>query len=164
MIRHEQVRGKVPKFKTFLSSHGAQVLNPTNEWELVRFLAGGETGIIYRNKRGDVTFVGPAEAAFNAFASGQAWRVDPYNRAKVRIKPVVATLRARDGDLCFFCALAMGDDATVEHLVARAHGGPNHVSNLFLAHGACNQKAGHLSAPEKIAMHVASRFRIERAA
>jgi hypothetical protein len=34
------------------------------------------------------------------------------------------------------------------------HGGPNHINNLFLTHKICNQRAGHLSAPEKIRMHV----------
>jgi hypothetical protein len=159
MIFYSQIRRKVPKFEVFLTANGAQVLRPTNEWEVARFIAGGETGIVYRNKRDEVSFVGPAEGAFSAFRSGQPWRVDQKNGKALRSKPVAATIRARDGDECFYCALAVSiEDESVEHLVARAHDGPNHISNLFLAHRLCNAKAGHLSAPEKIRLHVAARL------
>lgn len=43
-----------------------------------------------------------------------------------------------------------GKDVSIEHLVPKAHGGPTHLSNLFLAHKSCNAKAGHLSASEKL--------------
>lgn len=130
MIFYSQIRRKVPKFEVFLTANGAQVLRPTNEWEVARFIAGGETGIVYRNKRDEVSFVGPAEGAFSAFRSGQPWRVDQKNGKALRSKPVAATIRARDGDECFYCALAVSiEDESVEHLVARAHDGPNHISS-----------------------------------
>ena len=69
----------------------------------------------------------------------------------------MAALISRDGEDCFFCARALGQDITVEHLVAIAHGGPNHISNLFLAHAACNNEAGHMSAPEKVALAINKR-------
>ena len=64
---------------------------------------------------------------------------------------------ARDGDNCFFCRKPLAGDLTVEHLVALAHGGPNHISNLVCAHAACNHEAGHLSVAEKVALALAKR-------
>lgn len=59
-------------------------------------------------------------------------------------------IEMRDGSRCFFCLEPLGDDVTQEHLVPRSSGGPDHLSNKFLAHGKCNHRAGNLSAPEKI--------------
>ncbi len=158
MIQYAQIHKKVAKFEAFLSANGAQVLHPTNQWEVVRFIAGGETSIVYTNKRGDLSFIGHALGAWEAFRHGKPWRVDPKNKAALRSTPMIVTIRARDGDDCFFCALPVAmEDESAEHLVPRAHGGPNHVSNLFLAHRECNIRAGHLSAPEKIKIHVNSR-------
>ena len=158
-------RKKLETFREFLVRNGAQLLEPTNEWELLRFKAGSVTSIVYRSKAGGTTWTGEADAAWNAFTSAQPkpWRpLEAPARTprikQVKRKPVVATLLKRDGARCFYCWTPMPvEDCTVEHLVAQTHGGPNHISNLFLAHGACNEKAGHLSAPEKIAVHVAAR-------
>jgi 5-methylcytosine-specific restriction endonuclease McrA len=46
---------------------------------------------------------------------------------------------------------------TIEHLVPVAHGGPNHLSNCFLAHKRCNAAAGTLSAAEKVRLRDAMR-------
>lgn len=57
----------------------------------------------------------------------------------------------RDGPSCFYCgADTTEDDRSLEHLVPLAHGGPNHLSNLVLAHGRCNSDANHMSVMEKI--------------
>ena len=47
---------------------------------------------------------------------------------------------ARDGGICHLCGLAGAD--SVDHLVARTHGGTNHLTNLAAAHLACNQRRG----------------------
>lgn len=97
-----------------------------------------------------------------------AMATEHIKQGKGRLAPVVvrgrrndaATVKRlldRDGTGCFFCGSDLDGDVTVEHLVAIAHGGPNHVSNLFLAHAECNQRAGHLSAPEKIGLAIAQR-------
>ncbi len=44
------------------------------------------------------------------------------------------------------------DDITIEHLVAKAFGGPDHISNLVLACDDCNQAVGTLSVSEKVAI------------
>lgn len=41
-------------------------------------------------------------------------------------------------------------DATLEHLVARAKGGPDHMDNLVLVHEECNKKVSNLPLIEKI--------------
>lgn len=149
-----RISAKLPSFRDWLAASGAQVLEPTNEWEIVRFKAGQETSIIYRNKSGAVRYCGAAEDAWKAFSNGSAWRATPPTRRK-RMTPMVRALRTRDGDLCFFCQRPVSEDnESAEHLVAVTHGGPNHISNMFLAHKGCNAQAGHLSAPEKIKIHV----------
>ena len=145
---------KVKDFGDWLSGVGAQVLEPTNEWEVMRFKAGDVTSVIYRNKVGGVTHSGVSKEAWEAFCTGKAWRAMPATRRK-RMSPVIKTLRKRDGDLCFFCNKKVGqENESVEHLIAITHGGTNHISNLLLAHRTCNANAGHLSAMEKIKIHV----------
>lgn len=152
-----RITAKLPTFRDWLSGCGAQVLEPTNEWEIVRFKAGDETSIIYRNKVGGVRYTGQAERAWRAFSNGLSWRAKPPTCRRKRMTPMVRTIRRRDGDLCFYCQCPVGEDnESVEHLVSVTHGGPNHISNLFLAHKGCNSQAGHLSAPEKIRMHVSA--------
>lgn len=154
MITETRITKKVKEFRTWLSGCGAQVLEPTSEWEIVRFKAGNETCVIYRNKIGRVTFSGVAEMAWDAFSTSTAWRAAPATRRR-KVSPQIAALRKRDGNLCFFCLGVVSEETeSVEHLVSVTHGGPNHISNLFLAHKSCNAKAGHLSAPEKIQIHV----------
>lgn len=154
MTEATKIMEQSEKFIRWLSGRGAQVLQPTNQWELVRFKSGDKTAVIYTNKVGRVRFTGDSEPAWKAFKTGGAWRATPATARKTRRAPEVATLLARDGPLCFFCLAPMDDDMTIEHLVARTHGGPNHISNKFLAHRGCNERAGHLSAPEKIRIHV----------
>lgn len=78
-------------------------------------------------------------------------------------------LRERDGDRCFYCARVMkfdptyrgsarrpwrvhpAEEATVEHLVDRQHGGTNDLGNLVLACKACNNNRNYMSLAEKLA-------------
>ncbi|MGF7243936.1 5-methylcytosine-specific restriction endonuclease McrA [Pseudomonas oryzihabitans] len=63
----------------------------------------------------------------------------------------VATLRKRDGDLCFYCLKEMArEEITREHLLALHTGGSDRNENLVLTHARCNEAAGHLSTAEKI--------------
>jgi len=148
---------RLTAFRMWLSANGAQVLEPTSEWEVVRFKSGAVTSVIYTNKACKLTFTGDSLSAFDAFRGNHAWRaVAPTKRQPRKPNsPVVATLLSRDGRECFFCLdpVARGFES-VEHLVAVTHGGPNHISNFVLAHPDCNSRAGHLSASEKIAIRV----------
>ncbi|AZY49614.1 HNH endonuclease [Bordetella avium] len=153
----KQVEAARPKFLEWLVARGAQVLRPTSEWELVRFDCASGVAIIYSNAKGGTTFTGQALAAWTAFKSNGAWSAGVRTR-RVKLSPVIRTLLERDGDRCFFChEHTSDDDRSAEHLVPVAHGGPNHISNLVLAHRACNARAGHLSAMEKIRIRDQSR-------
>jgi hypothetical protein len=139
------------KFEEFLTSRGAQILQPTNEWEVLRFRSMAGVSIIYRNAQDGLTFTGDSADAWNAFAKGQAWRGAVATKSPKNVDSKVRAIIKRDGENCFYCGRVTNEnDRTIEHLVSRTHGGPNHLSNMFLAHRKCNAKAGCLSAVEKI--------------
>jgi hypothetical protein len=149
---------KLKTFEEFLKARGAEVLHVTNnEWELCRFRTERGIGIIYTNSKGTLAFQGTAQEAYIAFKMGRAWRALPAP-IRSRAQPIeYRTLRKRDGDLCFFCHKYVKlDEQSIEHLVPITSGGPNHISNMFLAHETCNQKHGHISGPEKIRVHTNS--------
>lgn len=57
----------------------------------------------------------------------------------LEVKPRIQALIDRDGDSCVWCrAEVVPLEATVEHLVPRTRGGPDHLDNLLLACGRCN--------------------------
>lgn len=143
------------RFETFLTGRGAQIMQPTNEWEVLRFRTAKCVSIVYRNAKGGVTLTGECDEAWNAFTNGKAWRGTPAAKKRIqgreRKLPFINALLKRDGQCCFFCWLPITeDDRTIEHLVALAHGGPNHLSNMVLAHEKCNQEADCRSAMDKI--------------
>ena len=157
----QQVQVRLEVFKVWLSKAGAEVLQPTNMWEVARFRDGSDTSIIYKNARDGVTFTGTSLAAWNAFKSGRPWRADvprvKRKNGKARAQ-FVLTIRERDGDECFFCARPVSEDEeSVEHLIEVTNGGTNHLSNLCLAHTKCNQDAAGLSLAEKIKAYSAAR-------
>lgn len=150
----DQLTKRREKFEAFLNERGAQILQPTNEWEVLRFKTKKGVSIIYKNARDGLTFTGESDAAWAAFQKNGPWRGTP---AKKRISgrdktlPFFNALLNRDGAACFYCGSDTDEsNRSIEHLVALAHGGPNHMSNMVLAHRRCNSNAGHLSAMEKI--------------
>lgn len=66
--------------------------------------------------------------------------------------PVVTALLARDGSDCWLCGDPLGDDITKEHRVPRSRGGSDDLSNLVLAHAACNRLLGNAPAHLKDAV------------
>lgn len=146
-----KLKNRLPAIHTWLTAAGAECLSPTNPWEVLRFRAAGATHVVYFNKKDQVSMTDATREILNAFFQGTHWSAGV---AVARRKRGVdeTTLRARDGDGCFLCGEVLGDDATIEHLVPVVHGGPNHISNKVLAHQACNQRLGHLSLPEKLAL------------
>lgn len=148
----QKITKKLPALHAWLAGHGAEVLQPTNEWEVLRFKARGVTAVVYRTKAGQITFIGDAKEALQAFFTGGAWSAGVATARKQRRPVEVETLLRRDGDRCFLCRQPLGEDITIEHLVAVVHGGPQHIANKVLAHERCNQRMHHLSVMEKIAM------------
>ncbi|MFM0638042.1 HNH endonuclease [Paraburkholderia metrosideri] len=150
------------KFEAFLTERGAQILQPTNEWELLRFKTSRGTSVVYCNSKGGITPTGESDKAWGAFEKNAAWRGAPAPHKRPR-KPEQKTslfnaLMKRDGKACFFCfVVTTEEDRSLEHLVPLSHGGPNHLSNFVIACIPCNTKAGHMSAMEKIRMREANR-------
>jgi 5-methylcytosine-specific restriction endonuclease McrA len=140
---------KVEVFKKRLVEAGGELLGPTNPYEMLRFRTSKGVGVIYKGRRGETWNAEAIAARDYLEAKGGSLAPVPV-KGRRKDKATVSALLIRDGDDCFFCRKPLEGEITVEHLVAIAHGGPNHVSNLFLAHGECNRAAGHLSAPEKI--------------
>lgn len=144
------------KFAKQLEAAGGEILGPTNPYEILRFRTSKGVGVVYQGKRGQ-TWNAEALAASEHLEKGKGSLAPVSVKGRRTDKATVTRLLSRDGDQCLFCGLALDGDITVEHLVSIVHGGPNHISNLFLAHAACNQRAGHMSAPEKIAFAIAER-------
>jgi hypothetical protein len=145
---------RLTRFKAWLLSNGADILEPTNEWELLRFRGNSGTSIIYTKKGGQNTFANEAAKAWECFNAAKPWRAIQRSR-RANLTPVVKTLIKRDGHRCFFCGFLIPDgDETVDHLVAKTSGGPDHASNFVLMHDDCNSMCGHRDAAWKIRAHV----------
>lgn len=137
------------KLETFAIKGGATVLNPTNEYEIVRFKTSQGVCVIYRAKGGGVSFSGEvAKAAYRAFKSGASWSAVKIVRRAKRSK-LEQTLIDRDGNQCFYCAAEL-EDPTLEHLLSTSHGGNNHLSNMVLACQKCNEEVGNMAIVDKI--------------
>lgn len=153
-------RRKKPKaladFAARITAAGGEILGTTNPYELLRFRTSLGVGVIYTGKRGEKWNLG-ALAVRDHLDAGKGSLSPVPIQGRCTGKDTVNALLKRDGDACFFCGAALDSDITVEHLVPVSHGGPNHVSNLLLAHARCNQRAGHMSGVEKVAMAIAGR-------
>jgi 5-methylcytosine-specific restriction endonuclease McrA len=137
-------------FKKRLQAAGGELLAPTNPYEVLRFRTHYGVGVVYCNSRGKETWNREALAAQDHILRNLG-SVAPVAVKRRKGSPAQnLALIERDGSDCFFCLEPLGDDITREHLVSVNQGGPNHISNKFLAHQRCNNDAGHLSAPEKI--------------
>lgn len=146
---------RLAAFKNFLNAAGAEIFSSSNAYELLRFRAGDGMAHIYRDKLGVLKFVGTVSQPWLAFVRQKRYRAVKMP-ARLRVDMRSTLLRAcleRDGRGCFYCGrdLPPGDrQETLEHLLSRAAGGSNHVDNCARAHGRCNERASHLSLPEKI--------------
>lgn len=137
-------------FKKWLVEKGAEILTNTNRYEVIRFRANNEIGVVYHGKRGH-SYTGQAEEACRCFKKNLPWR--GWNKTQRAYSIEVRSLFERDGNCCFYCFKPMSDDEiTREHLLSLTHGGSNHISNLVLCHRTCNIEAGALSLREKIAI------------
>lgn len=148
-----EIEKDLASFKEWLLARGAQVLEPTSEWEVLRFRCATSTSIIYKDAKGKLSLQGRSAEAYNAFR--KAWRWDAgvrKHRGSKKRGQFIAALVKRDGYCCFYCGNEMlHDQVTLEHLVPLSAGGPDHLANLALACGTpCNQMAGHLSMVEKV--------------
>lgn len=139
-------------FHLWLRQNGAEVLAPTNPFEFARFRARGGVHVIYEGRRG-ISSQGFARECFDAWFAGERLSMGITTKPRDRLSHLKAALSERDGMECFYCGLIMTPEAmTIEHLVSRDKGGPDHADNLALAHEACNKEADNLPLVEKIKM------------
>lgn len=150
-------------FEVWLTNCGAEVLSPISQWEVLRVRTSTGTHVVHHNKKGDQTWPPALLEIVGVYNRGGSLALAATKRRRKtsNLMQAYPRLVQRDGAGCFYCGEEVPDPLaeyhpdyapTVEHLVAVAHGGPNHLSNKFLAHHQCNQIAGSLSAPEKIAL------------
>lgn len=146
----------VEKFKTWLGNCGAEVLAPTNPYELVRFRTENGVSVVYTGKRG-TTFTGESEQAYNLFKQGKKWRV--ISRKRQQLTHLKARIASRDGKECFYCGVRFKnlDRYTVEHLLNFSHGGTENINNLALACQPDNLAVGNMSIVEKVKYRDAKR-------
>jgi hypothetical protein len=143
------------EFSDWLRSMGADVQATTSPYEFARFRAHGAVQIVYRRQNGAFSsgeFGMECLAAFTRGTSLAMGFTGPRHGVGAHLR---AALVERDGDACFFCGMIMPrEDMTIEHLVAKNKGGPDHTDNLVLAHEKCNQSAGAAPLIDKIRIHV----------
>lgn len=158
-----KVQDQLDALSAWAVANGCEAQALTNTYELVRIRVKGGVAIVYRKECGKQTWNPLAIRLREAMVGGGGFPADlrlvertDYNPNKRQRSVIHQTLIKRDGEGCFFCFEEKPDDMTIEHLVPRAHGGPDHLSNKFRACCPCNMKAGHLSAPEKIRIREAS--------
>ena len=146
--------GDIEAFSAWLRRCGAEVLAPTNPYELLRFRARGGTHVIYRKASGHVgNVIGFPKEAIEAWRGGRPLDMGITTKQRLGGDRVRAALLERDGRDCFYCLEPMpNDDMTIEHLVSVDKGGPSHHDNLVLAHLRCNQAADNLPLVKKIKM------------
>jgi len=154
-----------PEFLAWLTTQGADVQASTNPYEWARFYAREFLHIIYRDKRGTFNatsqdggnFAAECLAAFQRGANIAMGNTKPRHPIRHKKK---AALMERDGNACFFCLRPMEEEEiTIEHLVAKVRGGPDHTDNLALAHRRCNQGANNIPLMEKIKIHVQAQIK-----
>lgn len=155
--------GDLTDFEVWLTNCGAEVLAPTSSWEILRVRTATGTHVVHGNKKGDQKWPPALLEIVGAYNKGitLALAATRRKRKSSKLMQDYPRIVQRDGSGCFYCGEYVPDPLaathpdyapTTEHLVAVAHGGPNHLSNKFIAHFRCNQIAGSLSAPEKISL------------
>ncbi|CAM5207825.1 HNH endonuclease OS=Bosea thiooxidans OX=53254 GN=SAMN05660750_03367 PE=4 SV=1 [Bosea thiooxidans] len=143
-------------FKAWLTDCGAVLIAPTSQWEILRVQTCDGVQVVYRNAKDVQTWPEPLVVAREAFERGNRMSLSPDMRARKKLRHLVEEIAARDGLWCWFCEAGfLGPDSgevTIEHLVAKSHGGPDHLSNLVIACKGCNGLVGHMSVSEKVAI------------
>lgn len=172
-VRRDQLRRQLQAFTAWLNANGAEIGIPSNPYEVLRYRAywrntrRAAVHIIYAKDNGLLTWTGGSLGHFRAFVDGLS--IDRSKTADIKpakvegfppepVEPVSdaqkrrAKLLARDGSQCWFCGQEMGRDITIEHLIAKSHGGGNALANLVLAHAECNRIAANMSITKKVAL------------
>jgi 5-methylcytosine-specific restriction endonuclease McrA len=138
-------------FVVWLRENGAEIMEPTSEYEIARWRTRKGVSVVYKNRHNVISAYSgmEAEKALDCFLHKKPWRACKAVKYNGR-NSTKRQLLLRDGENCFYCNKPLGEDMTLEHLVPRTAKGPHHMANLVLAHEACNREATTLSVAEKV--------------
>lgn len=141
---------KIDGFGEYLAQHGAEVLAPTNPYEVIRYRRDDfGTVVVYTNAAGTLRWPEMASKHFSLFKAGQP--LDKHRRVGGEWREnLIVDLIERDGDCCCYCGQPLGNDISIEHFLSIGSGGNNSPANTALAHKACNHAADSLPVMEKI--------------
>lgn len=144
-----------PAFRTWLHKNHCQTFEPTNPYEVARFATPDGIGIVYRKEGGYISkMTGGAEKLYWAWKDGKefefALRTPRQRRRDKKRDELIHIIARRDGWKCMYCGVSLvAGTATIEHIVALATRGMEHIANMTLACEACNKAVGHMSARQK---------------
>lgn len=137
----------IEKFRKWLEQGGCDILPPTNEFEALKF-RGRIIGIVYKSGKTSNKYTA---RAIKFFKENKKWDGFPPNVGRHKnYKKEKIQILDRDGNLCFFCNEKLGDDITLEHLLALSRGGRNDLANMVLMHEKCNNELSNLPLIDKI--------------
>ncbi len=140
----------IDKFKEFINKSGANILQPTNSFEALRFSCEEGVGVVYESNKSHISLTGSAITAYSFFIKKRQW-IASKNYQAFEKPEVREQLLERDGENCFYCKKHMQEDEiTIEHILSVLHGGNDNIANLALTHKSCNLLAGSLPIVEKI--------------
>lgn len=150
-IFNKQNEKKLLEFARWCVDQGCICESLTSDWEVLRINAHGKKLILYKNAKDVLNWPFELLQAYKAFCRNDTYKGFVQKFSERRSS---ATLRKRilqrDGTKCFYCGEEMGDDVTLEHILAIKHGGVNRIENLACCHEQCNKDVGHLSISQKI--------------
>lgn len=105
---------EIKRLTDWLARQGAEVLAPTNPYELVRFRARGGVHVIYTKATGRLSIAGFAKEALAAFHANKPLSMGITKKSRNSTHARKVALVERDGGNCFYC-----DQPTRQHY--RAH-------------------------------------------
>lgn len=165
-IRRDQF--DVQGFVAWLAYNGAEIGIPTNQYEVVRYLAHAEghrkpvTHIVYTKESGLLTWMPGTRDHYAQFIGIEGDGVIKGRPSRSKRMSFRAQIAKRDGKDCWFCGKATTPATeSIEHLVPRSQGGPDTLANFVIAHKKCNELAGDKCLADKIALR--DKLRTEKA-
>lgn len=141
-------------FEAWLLSRGSAIKQPTNPYEVIRFVGPQNECVVYRKANNTIShWANGADEAYRAFLDGGGWRATNRGQRDRKTVNLVLSLAQRDGWGCCYCQTMLDiDTATIEHFLSVTSGGNSHPANLALSCAPCNEEAGHLPVRAKLEM------------
>jgi len=138
------------KLNSFILKIGGEIKDPTNDFEICRFVIQGQTGVIYKGKRG-ISFSNALakKVYFNFENNNFSYLGQKKKRSKY--KTIKDEIIRRDGLVCFYTLEKIKkEDASVEHLIPISKGGTNNIDNMVICEKKINMKLGNESLLNKL--------------